>query len=434
MLNSIKTQSILATTLLFAAFLAIGLAAIAEFHLLVTLCLVGFGLFIAALISWRLLSTANALIATSRIMSDAKSGQLNSRVLGITRRDDVGRLQHDLNGLLDYTESFVREAGASMEYVARGEYFRPILEPGMHGSFLTTTRTMNSAVEVIADKIDSFKSVADTFEVSMNHSVELVSNTTIVLGRVAESMTELSDSNSQRAGQIDEALQRGASNVQAVAGASTQLSASISEISRQSSESSTAANGAVAEVENASDQVNSLAEAASKIGDVVALITDIADQTNLLALNATIEAARAGEAGKGFAVVASEVKNLANQTAKATDEISSQIGGIQSATGEAVTAIGGIGSVVRNISTNASAIAAAVEEQGAATNEIARNVESVATDTQAISELVQEMTGASQGTGMAANMVQDASKNVTHLQKELKDGVDTFFGALQKVI
>ena len=462
MLHSLKAQSILAIGLLLAALLTISVSAITTLSAIATdvqsmdqglsqavvndiaslattslsflAVMLVITLAIIAIVGLRMLKTAKDLAATSRIMFHAKSGNLNARVLSITRHDEVGQLQRDLNGLLDYTESFVREAGASMEYVARGEYFRPILEPGMHGSFLSTTRTMNTAVDAIADKIDGFKGVASTFETTMNDTVEIVSSTTTVLGRVANTMSELSENNATSAAKIDEALQRGSSNVQAVAGASTELSASISEISRQSSESSTAANEAVGEVEKASDQVNSLAQAASKIGEVVALITDIADQTNLLALNATIEAARAGEAGKGFAVVASEVKNLANQTAKATEDISTQVGGIQTATSQAVTAIGGIGTVVRNISANASAIAAAVEEQGAATGEIARNVENVASDTQSIAELVQDMTGATQGTGMAADMVQDASKSVAHLQTELKSGVDTFFVEMKKVV
>jgi murein DD-endopeptidase MepM/ murein hydrolase activator NlpD len=173
--------------------------------------------------------------------------------------------------------------------------------------------------------------------------------------------------------------------VQTVAAAAEELNASIAEIGRQVQSASTMAGGAVQQAEKTNQQVQGLAEAAQKIGDVVKLISDIAAQTNLLALNATIEAARAGDAGKGFAVVASEVKNLATQTAKATEEISQQIASIQAATGEAVGAIQGIGKTIVEINQVASSIAAAVEEQNASTREIARNVQETSAGTQEVS-------------------------------------------------
>src|SRR5262249_38124055 len=160
---------------------------------------------------------------------------------------------------------------------------------------------------------------------------------------------------------------------------------SISEISRQVNQSATIANKAVAEAERTNGQVQSLAEAAEKIGEVVKLISEIANQTNLLALNATIEAARAGETGKGFPGVASEVKNLATQTAKATEEIGAQISAIQSATTSSVEAIQGIGTIIGEINNVATSIASAVEEQGAATREIARNIQQAAVGTQEVS-------------------------------------------------
>jgi methyl-accepting chemotaxis protein len=194
------------------------------------------------------------------------------------------------------------------------------------------------------------------------------------------------------------------------------------------------AGNAVSEVEGANVKVQGLAEAAKKIGEVVALITDIADQTNLLALNATIEAARAGDAGKGFAVVASEVKNLANQTARATEEISAQIGGIQSATQDAVQAIGSIGGTIGEMNEIASAIAAAVEEQGAATQEIARNVEQAAMGTQDVTVNIVQVTQAANETGHSAGEVLTAAGELSKQAEILGSEMKSFIVEMRKVV
>ena len=173
------------------------------------------------------------------------------------------------------------------------------------------------------------------------------------------------------------------------------------------------------------------AEAANKIGEVVSLITDIANQTNLLALNATIEAARAGDAGKGFAVVASEVKNLANQTAKATDEIGAQIGGIQSATQDAVTAIQGIGKTIGEIDEIATTIASAVEEQSAATQEIARNVEQAAAGTQDVTANIGSVSQAADDTGSASSQVLSSAEGLATQADALRAEVDRFLAGIK---
>lgn len=244
----------------------------------------------------------------------------------------------------------------------------------------------------------------------------------------AKTMSATAEQTSQQSTTVASAAEEASSNVQTVASASEELSSSISEISRQVAQSTQIASAAVSEVDGANDKVQGLAEAANKIGEVVALITDIADQTNLLALNATIEAARAGDAGKGFAVVASEVKNLANQTAKATEEISSQIGGIQGATKEAVVAIESIGGTISQMNEIASAIAAAVEEQGAATQEISRNVEQAANGTQEVTVNITQVNQAASETGQAAGQVLSATESLTQQTDELKSLIEGFLG------
>jgi methyl-accepting chemotaxis protein len=176
--------------------------------------------------------------------------------------------------------------------------------------------------------------------------------------------------------------------------------------------------------------VQALADAAQRIGDVVELITGIAEQTNLLALNATIEAARAGEAGRGFAVVAAEVKNLATQTAKATEEITGQVAAIQGATRSSVTAIQSIGTTIQRVNEIAAAIAAAVEEQGAATREIARNVQQASQGTTEVSRHISGVSQAAGETGAAAGEVLDSAKTLTRLSDDLRRDVDRFVGDL----
>jgi methyl-accepting chemotaxis protein len=186
------------------------------------------------------------------------------------------------------------------------------------------------------------------------------------------------------------------------------------------------AQSAVQEAEATNETVRGLADAASKIGEVVDLINDIAGQTNLLALNATIEAARAGEAGKGFAVVAQEVKNLANQTAKATEEISSQIGAVQEETTEAVTAIEKIRGIIGEVNDIATTISSAVEEQGVSTQEIARNVQQAATGTQDVNANIENVRKAAGETGVAANQVLNASQEMSRQAEGLRSEVDRF--------
>ena len=248
----------------------------------------------------------------------------------------------------------------------------------------------------------------------------------------AQAMGGRIDTSTSRSMTVAEAANRTAANVDTVAAAASELSNSITEISRQVTQSTRISSEAVEEAERTNAKVLGLAQAAQKIGEVVALITDIADQTNLLALNATIEAARAGEAGKGFAVVASEVKNLANQTAKATEDIGAQIGGIQVATGEAVEAIRAITGTINKVSEIAAAIAAAVEQQGAATQEIARNVKDVTADASMVQESIVDVTRTSASSYGSAIEVLWAADDLGPAANALKAEVEDFLGSVRK--
>jgi len=226
------------------------------------------------------------------------------------------------------------------------------------------------------------------------------------------------------------ASEEASANVQTVASAAEELSSSIAEISRQVAESTKIAGQAVEQANRTNTTVKGLAEEAQKIGAVVKLIQDIASQTNLLALNATIEAARAGEAGKGFAVVAAEVKNLANQTAKATEEISQQIAGMQGATNDSVRAIEEIATTIVSVNQIATAIAAAVEQQGAATKEIARNVQEASKGTEEVSSNIVGVNKAAGETGEMAGGLLSAAADLTRVSDGLRNEVETFFASI----
>ncbi len=264
------------------------------------------------------------------------------------------------------------------------------------------------------------------FETTVGAVVEGVSAAAGKMEVSAQSVSTTAGQTNSQATSVATAAEQASLNVQTVASASEELSSSIDEISRQVAQSAQVAGAAVTEVEGANAKVQGLAAAAQKIGEVVALITDIADQTNLLALNATIEAARAGEAGKGFAVVASEVKNLASQTARATEEISTQIGSIQNATKEAVAAIGSIGGTISQISEISSTISAAVEEQGAATQEIARNVEEAASGTAEVSLNIAHVTQAAGETGRSADDILQEASEMSRQSDRLRDEANAF--------
>jgi len=343
------------------------------------------------------------LAAITAVMNRLSSGEIDVTIPGSERRDELGTM------------------AAAVDVFRRS---------------MIEARGMREAQEASKQQTELEKralqrQMADRFEADVKSVVATVAKATSDMQRVAGEITASVNGTSEQAAAAAAASEEASASVSTVATATEELASSVAEIGRQVTHSSQVADNAVVKAGQTTEMVGSLATAAEKIGDVLRLIGAIASQTNLLALNATIEAARAGEAGRGFAVVASEVKNLASQTAKATEEIAGQVAAIQSATGNCVTAIGGISDTIREISGIATTIAAAVEQQGSATREIARSVQQAATGT---SEVSLNVTGASQSADQSralADNVLAATGQLGRQADALHASVDTFLAGLR---
>jgi methyl-accepting chemotaxis protein len=365
--------------------------------------LLGIGLLTAAVV---VLLTTRSIVppvqAITNVMTRLTEGDHGVAVPGVERGDELG---HMAKSVLVFKDNMVKaKALADQEIVAQRE-----------------REARTRAIEDLTTQFD-----ADVMAV-----LKTVASAATELQSTASSMTHTAEQMTDRSSAVASASTQASANVQTVASAAEELSSSVSEITRQVSRSSEIAGRAVDESQRTNDQVKGLADAAHKIGEVVQLISTIAGQTNLLALNATIEAARAGEAGKGFAVVASEVKSLANQTAKATEEITSHIDGIQNATKQSVAAIQGISGTIGEINEIATTIASAVEEQGAATQEIARNVQEAATGTAEVSANISGVTEAATTTSAAAEQVLGAAGELSKQSEMLRTKVETFLAAVR---
>jgi len=287
-----------------------------------------------------------------------------------------------------------------------------------------------SAREMRSKKLEE---LARDFDGNVTSVLDTVALALAELDKTAQTMSSSSRQTTEQATTVAAAAEEASTGVESVTSAAEELSASIAEISRQVVQSSRVSQEAVDEATHTDETVRGLATASTRIGDVVKLINDIASQTNLLALNATIEAARAGDAGKGFAIVANEVKSLATATAKATDEISAQIGAVQQATQMAVSAISGIVSRIREINEIAAAIASAVEEQSAATAEIARNVQQAALGTQQVSSNIVGVMQSATQTGLASNQVMDSTQAMEQGAETMKETVDSFLRSVRSL-
>jgi methyl-accepting chemotaxis protein len=406
-------------------------AASAEFYFqLIILCV---ALIIAAgafwLVAMRVVKPLNKL---GDVMSVIAEGNLEAEVEGVNRQDEIGLMARALQVFKESAIEKIRleTVQREQEEVAREKEEH---EDEMKREQKETARLQEekSRVEAREERRKEMLSLADGFESSIMDIVNNLSTSSGDMEVAAEGMSTVAEETTRQSTVVMTASEQASANIQMVASAAEQLSMSVKEISEQVAKSSGFSRNAVVETERANGEIQGLVSAASKIGDVINLINDIANQTNLLALNATIEAARAGEAGKGFAVVASEVKNLAAQTATATEEITIQVSSMQQATDQAVKAIEGIQKVIKSIDETAVTISTAVEEQDGSTHEIARSVSEVSTGTQEVTSNVHVMSEGAQSTGKAASTVLKTAQGISGQSTALRAQVEKFLNNIR---
>jgi methyl-accepting chemotaxis protein len=341
------------------------------------------------------------ILAATRSTEQLASGDYGVEIAGVDRRDEIGQMARSLT---IFRDSLIAGEGARREREER---------------------------ERLAERRKTMGEIADQFQATIGDFIERVSSASSDLQSVAGTLSETAEATQRLSSQVANASEQASANVQTVAASAEELTASGGEIARQVQSSMTTAVKAATQAEETDARVGQLLQAATRIGDVIKLITAIADQTNLLALNATIEAARAGESGKGFAVVAQEVKSLASQTAKATEEISQQITAIQGTTTDFVGVIKEIGATIGETRTTSTAIASAIEEQGAAMQEIVRSVEHAARGTAEVATNIGDVSKAAGATGTAASQVLQSAESLANQSVSLKSAVDQFLSTVR---
>jgi len=370
-----------------------------------TFVMVGLGVVIASgAMAFSFFGIARPLGRLNDAMTAMGNGDVDTTIAGAARRDEIGDIAKTITVI---RENAAREALQKQEAARREQALRA------------------------EQRKTEMHNLADSFEAAVGNIINTVSSSSTELEAAASTLTHTAETTQRLSTSVAAASEQASANVQSVASASEELAGSVNEIARQVFESSKIAGAAVQQAEKTDSRINDLSQAASRIGDVVKLITAVAEQTNLLALNATIEAARAGEAGRGFAVVAQEVKALAAQTAKATGEISTQIGSMQVATQESVAAIREIGTTIGRIAEISTSIASAVEEQGAATQEIARNVQEAAKGTSQVAGHIGDVNRGASETGSASTQVLSSAKSLSSESNRLKAEVDRFLRTIR---
>lgn len=369
----------------------------------------------------------------------AADGDLEPRLLNIgSVEGELYETLEALNHLMDLTDNFVREAGASLEHASHDKYFRKVIERGMLGSFRRGAGIINAASTVMSEKNDALKQartrqleLADAFEEKVSGVVESVAKAAEELQETAETLSAAAEETTSQANSVSESATVATERLELITRASDDLSAAVRDISAQVNSAVEITQSAVTESGEASQGADQLVASAERIGSVINLIRQVAQQTNLLALNATIEAARAGEAGRGFAVVASEVKDLSVETQKATEEIEGQVTQIGGETASMSTSIRGVGDTLGRMDEVSATIAAAVEEQDAVTSEVAMNTRAAVDSARDVMRTIDGVKIAAQETsGSSINLVDSATK-LGETSDNLKQEVSQFLRELR---
>ena len=349
-------------------------------------------------------SVVRPVKAMTSAMGSLAAGDLSTEIPGRERRDELGTMAKALEVLK---------------------------ENSTRAQQLSTDQNQSHAAQ--NKRAEALEQLCRSFDAEMSKGLSDVTTSLQTMQNAVTSMAKSAEETAGEAGHANEASAQTASSVGSVASATGELSNTIAEITRQVAQSNQIAGEAANQARQTNEQIKGLATAAEKVGAIVQLINEIASQTNLLALNATIEAARAGEAGKGFAVVASEVKNLASQTAKATDEIASHVGAIQTETQRSVSAIQSVAAIIEQINKITSSVATAVEQQTAATQEIVRSVDQASGGTREVTDSINTVVGAAGESRNAAARLTDVTSALTTQSQSLRTGVERFLANVKAV-
>ena len=366
------------------------------------------------------------LTQAAKVVIDVAGGNFESRITNINDKGRSADFYWSINSLIDNADAYVRESSAAMAHVEQGKYYRTIMEDGLNGAYKSGARTINKAMNVMSDKISGFESITQGFENNVEKVISQLSAASDDLDETAQKMDKVAGDTTNQASALSETASSTSQNVQTVSSATEELSSSISEISNQIEMSGIKIGQAVEEIRTTENNMDELNKSVNIIGDVVALINDIANQTNLLALNATIEASRAGDAGKGFAVVANEVKALAAQTSKATTEISGLVNSIQGATKMSLDSFKTVSDSVNEVDEITQTISSSIEQQNIATEEIARSISQVSEGSHQVTEnVIKVSNGAEVSQQSAAGLIQ-AAAGISEQSGTLGDEVDRF--------
>lgn len=382
------------------------------------------------------IATYKAAFAEIEAVAEAVSkGNFSRRIIAWDEYGDLSKTLAQLNQSYDLADAFVREAGASLQAALNKNYHRRFLTHGILGDLGRGAQIINDASASMEaaerQRKTELNTIAEQFELDVMQAMDTLAATAEQTNESAVRLTENAKDNQSRAGAVAAAAEQAMHNVQTVAAATEELTASVEEISQQLTVSSEKTQGAASDAQATTDVISELNAASDTIGEVVKLINDIAEQTNLLALNATIEAARAGEAGKGFAVVAGEVKSLAKQTADATADISGQVSNIQDKTKQSVDSVTGISEVITKLNEIASNISLATEQQSAATMEISRNIQEASQGTTEVSSNIQQVNETASSTLEHARDLRSASRGALDSTGQLREKAKSFLNTVK---
>ncbi|UES41461.1 chemotaxis protein [Roseibium aggregatum] len=376
--------------------------------------------------------TRRGLGAATEVCSQIGWGNFEVRAKDYTEAGEVRELMTSMNHMIDRTDAFLREAAASMTAIENNRYYRRIQPGGLNGSYLQNAEIMNMAIETIKGRVGAFRQSTDSFESQISQIAQSLMASAEQMTGTAEEMETSAVSNSEVVTAIADAADLTAENVNAAASAADHLSSTANEISGQIERSIEIARAAVTQVTQGQDKANSLRTSAEAIGEIIDLISSIADQTNLLALNATIEAARAGEMGKGFAVVAAEVKELATQTAKATQEITQSLEEVDAASRDTAQSFDTISKTITEIESITTMISNASVKQAEATQAIQENVTNTVACTNKVTGIVDGVAQNAATTHAASKTVLSSAESMSSNAGQLTEAVAAFFKSLKK--